>query len=625
MGKGSIRIVLTKVVVALILLLGAGAAQAQTVTFDPVDQTKATGITGLDLGGTLYNVAFTTLTTSNAVYGDFPGVFDFGSGVAGRAAAQDASDAANVQLNAFGAATVGAEELVEGQVRYVVGFDSSQPFGIETLNMWLTSFRSMEWDRFFDQDTLVYNTEESVFATFTVAGQADISVPDVVGLQEADAEAAIVAAGLVVGTRFTEPSSLPEGEVIAQSPAADTSVPEGSAVDLLVASSAQPVSVPDVVGLQQADAEDDIEAAGLVVGMVSGVNHDTVPAGEVISQSPVGGELVAAGSPVDILVSDGPQAELPMLVLDGDNVIGILGLPVVIADNPPATEIYDVEFRFEKATTVYGPGLDFDWPENEAGTGEELLVSARTAVLAALNGDNQSGTIPGSAGPQSDDEFFIGHKVSPQTEGNVLVIGGEKFPLDWDTCATDCINIGTLGGVRLTDPNVPFTYADFTLADGSDPCADKGGDTDGDTLCDDEDNCPTISNTNQDDTDGDDVGDACDNCTEVFNPRVATPEAWMTLTGGQRDDDADGYGNICDGKFDTLGTNVGQPDVLEFVASLGKNRETSSCGTSGSDNCARYDLDEGAATNIGQPDVGVFIGLLGAVPGPRCAGCPLLP
>ncbi len=125
------------------------------------------------------------------------------------------------------------------------------------------------------------------------------------------------------------------------------------------------------------------------------------------------------------------------------------------------------------------------------------------------------------------------------------------------------------------------------------------------------------------DSDGDEVCDDVDNCIDVANPRVTSPPAWMTLTGGQRDDDADGYGNECDGKFDTPGSNVGPPDVLEFVASLGKNRETSSCGTSGTDNCARYDLDGCAATNISLPDVNVFIGLLGALPGPRCAGCPL--
>jgi len=43
-----------------------------------------------------------------------------------------------------------------------------------------------------------------------------------------------------------------------------------------------------------------------------------------------------------------------------------------------------------------------------------------------------------------------------------------------------------------------------------DPCAGSGGDTDGDGVCDDTDNCPAVENPSQADTDGDGVGDACD-------------------------------------------------------------------------------------------------------------------
>ena len=43
-----------------------------------------------------------------------------------------------------------------------------------------------------------------------------------------------------------------------------------------------------------------------------------------------------------------------------------------------------------------------------------------------------------------------------------------------------------------------------------DPCAGSGGDSDGDGVCDDTDNCPTVANPSQADTDGDGVGDACD-------------------------------------------------------------------------------------------------------------------
>lgn len=43
-----------------------------------------------------------------------------------------------------------------------------------------------------------------------------------------------------------------------------------------------------------------------------------------------------------------------------------------------------------------------------------------------------------------------------------------------------------------------------------DPCAGAGGDTDGDGVCNDDDNCPELANPEQQDTDGDSIGDACD-------------------------------------------------------------------------------------------------------------------
>ena len=44
-----------------------------------------------------------------------------------------------------------------------------------------------------------------------------------------------------------------------------------------------------------------------------------------------------------------------------------------------------------------------------------------------------------------------------------------------------------------------------------DPCNGQGGDSDGDGVCDNQDNCPNNANPNQTDTDGDGIGDACDN------------------------------------------------------------------------------------------------------------------
>jgi hypothetical protein len=58
-------------------------------------------------------------------------------------------------------------------------------------------------------------------------------------------------------------------------------------------------------------------------------------------------------------------------------------------------------------------------------------------------------------------------------------------------------------------------------------------DSDGDGICDADDNCPGVANPGQEDRDGDGVGDACDNCPDVPNP-------------GQEDENGNGIGDACE-------------------------------------------------------------------------------
>jgi hypothetical protein len=152
------------------------------------------------------------------------------------------------------------------------------------------------------------------------------------------------------------------------------------------------------------------------------------------------------------------------------------------------------------------------------------------------------------------------------------------------------------------------------------------GDADGDGVCDDIDNCPTVANTDQADSDADAVGNVCDNCTAIANPRVAanflSTNQWATLTGGQRDDDHDGFGNKCDGHFPGVsGVLVGAGDLTQFRASNGKNRTGDTCGTTGTRPCAIFDLDEGGIL-IAPADLAQFRALNGKAPGPKCTACP---
>jgi hypothetical protein len=61
-----------------------------------------------------------------------------------------------------------------------------------------------------------------------------------------------------------------------------------------------------------------------------------------------------------------------------------------------------------------------------------------------------------------------------------------------------------------------------------DPCADLGGDTDGDGVCDKLDNCPLIKNADQTDSDGDGIGDACE--PPSTGSEGCTPGYWKNHT-----------------------------------------------------------------------------------------------
>ncbi len=143
-------------------------------------------------------------------------------------------------------------------------------------------------------------------------GPVLVTVPDVVGQTQTNAQTAITGANLTVGTITTENSAIvPVDHVISQDPAAGTSIAEGAAVNLLVSLGPAMVTVPDVVGQVQADAEAAIIAAGLIVGTVTTANSDTVPAGQIISQNPAAGVSVVQGSAVDLVVSLGPGSLPP--------------------------------------------------------------------------------------------------------------------------------------------------------------------------------------------------------------------------------------------------------------------------------------------------------------------------
>jgi beta-lactam-binding protein with PASTA domain len=143
-------------------------------------------------------------------------------------------------------------------------------------------------------------------------GIQPVLVPDLSGLTQEEAESAITAASLNIGIVSEEISGdVDAGLVLAQSPAANTSIAPGSMVNFVLSLGLPEVTVPDVVGLTQAEAQAAITDANLTVGIISETSSLTIPAGEVLSQDPQAFSILLYGQPVNLVVSSGlPEQEL---------------------------------------------------------------------------------------------------------------------------------------------------------------------------------------------------------------------------------------------------------------------------------------------------------------------------
>jgi eukaryotic-like serine/threonine-protein kinase len=141
-------------------------------------------------------------------------------------------------------------------------------------------------------------------------GGKKVTVPTVVGADQANAEARLRQEGFKVDTT-PKTSQRPSGEVIGQDPAGGERAEKGSTVELTVSSGPQQVAVPQVTGLTLRSAQGRLDRAGLKSSTREEAS-DSVPKGRVISASPQEGEKVDKGSSVSLVVSTGPeQVDVP--------------------------------------------------------------------------------------------------------------------------------------------------------------------------------------------------------------------------------------------------------------------------------------------------------------------------
>lgn len=143
-------------------------------------------------------------------------------------------------------------------------------------------------------------------------------VPDLLGMSRAEAENAIVSAGLTIGSiSESYDDSVAAGLVISQTVPGGKEVEMGTFVSFVVSRGAEVkmVIVPALSGMTEAQARSALSEAGLTVGDVDKVYSNTVTAGYVISQTAGVGSSVPEGTVVGFVVSQGteplPEPEEP--------------------------------------------------------------------------------------------------------------------------------------------------------------------------------------------------------------------------------------------------------------------------------------------------------------------------
>jgi eukaryotic-like serine/threonine-protein kinase len=146
-----------------------------------------------------------------------------------------------------------------------------------------------------------------------LAANEPVAVPNVVGLKQQAAVNLITNAGFEPKVEHAANPDVEKGRVMSQNPDAGTRIQKGDRVTLLVSTGPPQTSVPNVVGMDYADAVQALDDANLKAKKHAVFSQK--PNGQVVAQNPKAGEQVNEGTEIVLDVSKGAkQIEVPNVV-----------------------------------------------------------------------------------------------------------------------------------------------------------------------------------------------------------------------------------------------------------------------------------------------------------------------
>jgi eukaryotic-like serine/threonine-protein kinase len=138
-------------------------------------------------------------------------------------------------------------------------------------------------------------------------GPEMVTVPDVVGKTQAEANTLLTQAGFVVNAVPVENDEVEEGRVVSQNPAANAQAGQGSQVTIEVSSGSTTRTVPDVANQDEATARGNLQRAGFTNVQTRQEPSDSVPSGTVIRTEPAANSEAKPTDAITLVVSSGAQ------------------------------------------------------------------------------------------------------------------------------------------------------------------------------------------------------------------------------------------------------------------------------------------------------------------------------
>ncbi|UDY23628.1 Stk1 family PASTA domain-containing Ser/Thr kinase [Nocardioides sp. Kera G14] len=197
-----------------------------------------------------------------------------------------------------------------------------------------------------------------------------VQVPQLVGLTENQARAAIGDAGLSVNVDSYENSdTVPTNSVIRQDPVQGSYVDPHSSVSIILSKGKPQVTVPSVVGQDVDEATSNLEALGLTV-KTQEVDSDD-PKGQVTEAAPAAGQMVNDGTEITLSVSKGPK-----------RIPNVVGMTQAEAEQAIRDQGFVPQVQTESTSQKPAGTVSYQFPAAGKGKtakqGEQILIQVST-------------------------------------------------------------------------------------------------------------------------------------------------------------------------------------------------------------------------------------------------------